>query len=526
MSGVWVSIGSKVGRAAVGAALVLAALAAAPGFARAALTRDVPGSANQPATTVGVDLRSVRIGGDSVQARVVLDLDGRAPGRLEVSDPAGGRLTIDVPGLRPAELSSGAGRGPVRAWRIEGEGALARLVLDVTPGASAHRPFLVPPDDAGHPWRLVVDVDDGDPLGALAARLAAERPAVPPAPRLAATAPRPVLPPTPVRPAPVKLAAVSAPPATYSPLFVATHPSSSQPLAPAAPIAPPSVAPPSVAHTATPGAVAPPPRPVPPAQAVLARLDESPIGAPPLQGQAARPRADAAFLRAHPRKVIVVDAGHGGHDPGARSLVRNEKDITLATALALKTRLEMSGRYRVVLTRDSDVFVPLEERVRIARRAGADLFISLHADSAGSDPTPHGASVYTLSDHGQTRVHNVLGANEWFTHAGKGRADPGVGQILLDLTQRSTRNRSAEFASALIDHISDKVDLLPRSQRDAGYFVLLAPDVPAVLLEMGFITNPSDELRLTDPDQRARLVSGIAAAIDSYFDPQLRLAAG
>jgi len=225
-------------------------------------------------------------------------------------------------------------------------------------------------------------------------------------------------------------------------------------------------------------------------------------------------------------KVIVIDAGHGGHDPGARSLVRSEKDITLAAALELKGRLMKMGRYRIVLTRDSDVFIPLETRVQIARRAGADLFISLHADSAGTDPTPHGASVYTLSDSGETRVNSVLGPHEWFSHAGDKRTDPDVRAILLDLTQRSTRNRSAQFAAILLDHIGDRVDLLPRSHRDAGYFVLLAPDVPAVLLEMGFITNPADELRLTDPAQRDRLMMGVAEAIDAYFSGGPRLDAG
>ena len=192
----------------------------------------------------------------------------------------------------------------------------------------------------------------------------------------------------------------------------------------------------------------------------------------------------------------MIDAGHGGHDPGARSLVRSEKDITLAAALELKARLMKMGRYRIVLTRDSDVFIPLETRVQIARKAGADLFISLHADSAGTDPTPHGASVYTLSDSGETRVNYVLGPHEWFANAGDKRTDPDVRAILLDLTQRSTRNRSAQFAGILLGHIGDRVDLLPRSHRDAGYFVLLAPDVPAVLLEMGFITNPADECAL------------------------------
>lgn len=224
------------------------------------------------------------------------------------------------------------------------------------------------------------------------------------------------------------------------------------------------------------------------------------------------------------RKVVVIDAGHGGHDPGAQAGETDEKDITLAAALRLRHRLLREGRYRVVMTRTEDVFVPLEERVRIARRAGADLFIALHADSAGGDATTHGASVYTLSDHGETRVHQVLDGHEWFTRVAA-RGDPSVGGILLDLTQRSTLNRSNVFAQMLLDHLSEKIDLLPKSHRDAGYFVLLAPDVPAVLLEMGFITSTEDRARLTDPAQRDQLVDAVAAAIDDYFDAQTRQAA-
>jgi N-acetylmuramoyl-L-alanine amidase len=222
------------------------------------------------------------------------------------------------------------------------------------------------------------------------------------------------------------------------------------------------------------------------------------------------------------RKVVVIDAGHGGHDPGAQSADANEKDITLAAALELRRRLERTGRYRVVMTRTSDVFVPLEERVRIARRAGADLFIALHADSAGADSAPHGASVYTLSDHGEARVGQVLDGHEWFAKAQ--RRDAGVSKILLDLTQRSTLNRSSVFAAMLIAALSDKVDLLPRSHRDAGYYVLLAPDVPAVLLEMGFISSPVDEARLADPTQRRALMEAVSAAIDAYFAGSSQLA--
>jgi N-acetylmuramoyl-L-alanine amidase len=225
----------------------------------------------------------------------------------------------------------------------------------------------------------------------------------------------------------------------------------------------------------------------------------------------------------HFRKVVVIDPGHGGKDPGAAGASSSEKNVTLATALALKARLERTGRYQVVMTRDSDVFIPLEERVQIARRAGADLFLSLHADS-GPDPAIHGASVYTLSERGEQRVSTVLGRHEWFLQQAADSDDRAVGQILLDLTQRTTRNRSAAFAQELIGRVGDRAPLLPRSQRDAGYFVLLAPDVPAALLEMGFITNPDDEARLNDADERAALADKIAQAIDDYFQRRTKLA--
>ena len=176
------------------------------------------------------------------------------------------------------------------------------------------------------------------------------------------------------------------------------------------------------------------------------------------------------------------------------------------------------------MTRNSDTFISLEGRVQIARRAGADLFISLHADS-GPDPATHGASIYTLSERGAARVGSVLSQDEWFLQEAQDSDDQTVGQILLDLTQRSTRNRSAVFAQDLLDHIGDRAPLLARTRRDAGYFVLLAPDVPAALLEMGFITNPRDEARLNDAADRAALMDRVADAIDAYFASQTKLAA-
>jgi N-acetylmuramoyl-L-alanine amidase len=215
------------------------------------------------------------------------------------------------------------------------------------------------------------------------------------------------------------------------------------------------------------------------------------------------------------RKVIVIDAGHGGHDPGALGGKSHEKDVTLAAAKTLKKRLERTGRFTVVLTRDSDVYIPLESRVKIARAANADLFISLHADSGG-DPKVRGATVYTLSDHGVDRATKSVFSGGFINVQLPGR-DLSVKQILLDLTQRTTRNRSGAFAETLLEHISSETSLLRRSHRDAGYMVLLAPDVPAVLLEMGFITNPEDEAALNDSERREKMMSAVGDSIEAYF---------
>ncbi len=239
----------------------------------------------------------------------------------------------------------------------------------------------------------------------------------------------------------------------------------------------------------------------------------------------AAPRGPATSIRAlrtTGRKVIVVDAGHGGRDPGALGRNAQEKAVTLSAARRLKARLEQTGRYTVILTRDSDVYVPLETRVRIARKADADLFISLHADAGPPDVT--GASVYTLSEKGEGRASRVLNKEDWLMNASVTGGDRGVGQILLDLTQRSTKNRSSVFAELLVQEISEVTPMLRRSHRDANLMVLLAPDVPAVLLEMGFITSPRDEALLTSSQDQIRLVDRVGDAIDQWFARGVRVA--
>jgi N-acetylmuramoyl-L-alanine amidase len=222
--------------------------------------------------------------------------------------------------------------------------------------------------------------------------------------------------------------------------------------------------------------------------------------------------------------VVVIDAGHGGKDPGAIGVHAREGAVTLAAARALRARLEKSGRYKVVLTREKDVFLPLETRVRIARQARADLFISLHAD-AGGDTSLKGASIYTLSENGSDRIaKKVMARDRSLGEVKLPGKDAAVNSILLDLTQRATRNQSATFAQLVLNEVGDVCTLLRRSHRDAGYVVLLAPDVPAVLFEMGFMTNPHDEALLTDAKRRAAMMDAVGDGIDLYFAQEAQYA--
>ncbi|MBI1249973.1 MAG: AMIN domain-containing protein [Alphaproteobacteria bacterium] len=226
------------------------------------------------------------------------------------------------------------------------------------------------------------------------------------------------------------------------------------------------------------------------------------------------------------RRVIVIDAGHGGHDPGALSASGiREEDVTLASARALRDALQALGGYRVILTRDGDAYLALDDRVRRAREAEADLFISLHADS-NPNAQAQGASIYTLSERGANRAQAMMGNQSWNIDFGAAApADGGVREILVDLTQRETTDRSATFAQTVTRNLEGVAPLLRNANRNAGFFVLLAPDVPAVLVEMGFLTNPEDARRLADPSQQAAFARALAAAVDEHFTAPLLNAA-
>ena len=225
------------------------------------------------------------------------------------------------------------------------------------------------------------------------------------------------------------------------------------------------------------------------------------------------------------KHVVVIDAGHGGKDPGAMALMGGkEKGITLKTALALRDVLEKGGKYDVRLTRESDIYVEHEDRVTLARKWGAELFISLHADAAGSTSVS-GASVYTISARGETRIDREATKNDWKIAIEDGTPERLNG-LLEDLVKRETKTRSAEFAELLLPQLEKAGPVLRNTHRNAGFYVLLAPDVPAVLLELGFLTNEADAKRLQSDKGRKAAVEAIAAAIDTYFETQdLRLAA-
>ena len=216
-------------------------------------------------------------------------------------------------------------------------------------------------------------------------------------------------------------------------------------------------------------------------------------------------------------RTIVVDAGHGGRDPGATGPTGlREKDIALDTALLLRDALESRGNYRVALTRDGDRFVELADRVRFARNQGADLFISIHADYH-ADSRERGASVYTISRRGETRAQDMMSAQNWDLDLGEAPSRGSARDILVDLYQRETTNRSAQFAQLVIQRLAAVTRLERNTHRSAGFFVLLSPDVPAVLIETGFLSNREDERRLADPVARQAMARAMAEAVDAYF---------
>jgi N-acetylmuramoyl-L-alanine amidase len=222
------------------------------------------------------------------------------------------------------------------------------------------------------------------------------------------------------------------------------------------------------------------------------------------------------------RPVVVIDPGHGGIDNGTQAGGESEKNLVLGFALALRDRVEKAGKYRVVMTRTDDTFIPLGDRVRIARNQSAALFVSIHADALPRrEGDAQGATIYTLSDKASDAEAERLAELENKADAIGGvnltEEPTDVADILIDLAQRETRTFSNRFARLLKNEMKTTVRMHKHPLKSAGFKVLKAPDVPSVLIELGYVSNKSDLEHLVSDNWRSKTVGSVAQAIDAFF---------
>jgi N-acetylmuramoyl-L-alanine amidase len=230
-------------------------------------------------------------------------------------------------------------------------------------------------------------------------------------------------------------------------------------------------------------------------------------------------------MRAVP--LIMLDPGHGGKDPGAIGVSGTfEKQVAFATAEELARSLRSAGRYRVMLTRQSDDFIALDDRVAIAQAHGASLFMSIHADALANHQV-RGASVYTLAAHASDAQSAALAAREnaadRFGGLPQGTLSPQVAQILGSLVAHETRIGSARLQQSAVSSLGQELPLLENPARHAAFAVLKSSDIPSVLVEMGFMSNAHDEAALRDAGHRARVAAALHRAIDGYFASETHL---
>ena len=240
--------------------------------------------------------------------------------------------------------------------------------------------------------------------------------------------------------------------------------------------------------------------------------------------EAAKPAAPADL-----RPVIVIDPGHGGIDNGTQSGGESEKNLVLGFGLALRDRIEHSGKYRVVMTRSDDTFIPLADRVRIARNQSAALFVSIHADALPHrEGDAQGATIYTLSDRASDTEAERLAETENKADAIGGvnltEEPTDVADILIDLVQRETRTFSNRFAHLLAGEMKNTTRMYKHPLKSAGFRVLKAPDVPSVLVELGYVSNKSDLQHLVSENWRSKTVGSVAQAIDAFFAKRMATA--
>ncbi len=432
-----------------------------------ALALPSPGTAAQPGEVTGI-----RLGEHGNTVLIVLETTARFPiNHFVLVRP--NRVVLDMPEVRwrMEPVSRRIGKGFVAGYRFgRFQPGRARMVFDLNGPAIVAKRFYLRPM-GGRPWRFVIDLRK-----VAAAEAEAEA-------RTRARARARARPETPARPPGV---------------------------APGVRITRPLVRPRAPTMQGRASSTRPAIRlrpPVPPRSRPVLRARPAPKARPALTDR---------------RKVIVIDPGHGGVDPGTVGRRKGvyEKYITLAMAHQLKAELGKRRHFKVVLTRRRDVFVRLRGRIARARAAGADLFISLHADAL-ANRTVRGASVYTLSERASDKEAAALAAKEnkadLIAGVDLSRESEQVTNILIDLAQRESMNHSARFARLVIDEMSKITRFLRKSHRFGGFAVLKAPDVPSLLVEMGYLSNSYDEARLTSRHYRGRLAQAIAKSIDRYF---------
>jgi len=222
-----------------------------------------------------------------------------------------------------------------------------------------------------------------------------------------------------------------------------------------------------------------------------------------------------AAPEARGRPIVVIDAGHGGHDPGATSVSGqvNEKDLTLALALELRDDLVKRGRVRVAMTREDDRYLTLDDRAAVARRLDAAMFVSLHMDSA-PNPLARGATIYSLSDVASDAEAARLAATE-NAGAETGASGGSVQAMLSDLAMEGQMSASADLAARLVNRSAGRFELRPNPHRFAAFHVLRRAQAPAVLFEAGYISNADDEVLLRSPEQRSKIALALAQAIET-----------
>jgi N-acetylmuramoyl-L-alanine amidase len=425
-----------------------------------------------PAFPVASD---ARLAGDGKQIRFVLDLDKTITFRaFTLADPY--RVVVDVPQIDfRLPIGAGAtGRGLITAFRygLVMPGG-SRIVIDLTGPARIANTYMLDAAN-GQPPRLVLEFEQVD-QATFTQSLGTES--------------RPELRPT-----------------------IANNPPAS------GPVAVPQV-------VVTPQAVVTPPQVAVAPQAAVT----PPAAVTPQAAAAPKPFAPKPAAPPDARPVVVIDPGHGGIDNGTQSGDETEKDLVLGFGMALRDRLEKSGKYRVVMTRTDDTFIALGDRVRIAHDQSAALFVSIHADALPrGEGDAQGATIYTLSDKASDAEAERLAEAENRADAIGGvnltEEPTEVADILIDLARRETRTFSNRFARLLMSDMKSTVRMHKHPLKSAGFKVLKAPDVPSVLVELGYVSNKSDLEHLVSETWRERTVGAMAQAIDLFLAKRLATA--